>query len=159
VHSIRWSTGRAQAIQEQFMSELNKRIARQWIDSVNSKDPNKLMDVWTEDFVVHAGAGLPEIRDGETMKRIIGTFWTTVPDLHVSVDDVLAEGDRVAIRVTSRGTHTGHFRSVAPTGRKVEFPGYAVFRMQDGKAAEEWILDDLLTFLRQIGVIPASVGV
>jgi predicted ester cyclase len=117
------------------------------------------MDVWTSDFVVHAGAGLPQIKDGETMKRIIGTFWTTIPDLHVSVDDILAEGDRVAVRVTSRGTHTGHFRSVAPTGNKVEFPGYAIFRMRDGKAAEEWILDDLLTFLRQIGVVPAAAAI
>jgi predicted ester cyclase len=77
------------------------------------------------------------------------------PDMHLTIDDAIAEGDRVAVRFTSRGTHRGAFGPIPPTGRRVTIASYLVARIADGKIAEQWGLDDQLGMLRQLGVIPA----
>jgi len=72
------------------------------------------------------------------------------PDLHAHVDDVVAEGDQVALRLTFRGTHQGEFLGLPATGRAIEYVSYEFYRIADGRFAEEWICSDLATLQAQL---------
>ncbi len=74
-----------------------------------------------------------------------------IPDLHAEVDEIFGAGDRVAVRVTLRGTHTGEYLGFAPTGRTVRYVSHEFYRVADGLIAEEWICSDTATLLRQLG--------
>jgi predicted ester cyclase len=82
---------------------------------------------------------------------IYGSF----PDAHLTIEDVVAEGDMVAWRFTVRATHIGSFRGIPPTGKPVTLTGIAMTRMRDGQMAENWNETDDLGLLQQLGVIPA----
>jgi predicted ester cyclase len=92
-------------------------------------------------------------------KTAIAMFLRAVPDLQVTLEDVVAEGDRVAVRYTSRGTQRGPFGPIPATGRPVQISSYLTARIADGKIVEMWGLDDQLGLLQQLGVIPALVAV
>jgi predicted ester cyclase len=84
-------------------------------------------------------------------KAAMGEFLTAFPDGHFAVDDVLADGDRVAIRHTFRGTHQGVFLGIAPTGRRVSVAAMVLYRVIGAQIAESWWTADLLGLLRQLG--------
>ncbi|WP_308280389.1 ester cyclase [Streptomyces lincolnensis] len=94
---------------------------------------------------------------GETGARALKRVWEVLlrafPDIHVAVEDVIAEGDRVVSRNTVTGTHRGEFRGLAPTGRAVRYDEIFVFRFEDGRIAEIWGVVDVFTQLRQLGVL------
>jgi steroid delta-isomerase-like uncharacterized protein len=77
------------------------------------------------------------------------------PDLRITVDDLIAEGDKVVARLTARGTHQGTFRAIPPTGQFVQWSGIRIFRIADGKIVEHWATWDDLSLLRQLG---AAIG-
>jgi len=80
-----------------------------------------------------------------------------MPDYNVSIDDLIAEGDRVAARFTMRGTHTGaDFLGLPASGRKINVTGISIFRIADGKIAEHWANEDALGLLQQLGAMPAQ---
>ena len=79
----------------------------------------------------------------------------TIPDTHICVDDIISEGDRVAVRITLEGTHSGHGLGVAPTGRSVCIQGIIIVQIRDGQIVEAWNSYDQLGLLRQIGALPA----
>ncbi len=83
-------------------------------------------------------------------------FRAAYSDGRITVDDQVAEGDKVASRWTGRGTHDGQLMGIAPTGRRVTVPGVTVSRLENGKVVEEWTNWDTLGMLRQIGAVPAS---
>ncbi len=80
------------------------------------------------------------------------------PDIRWTVEDLVAEGDRVAVRWIWRGTHTGPFRGFAATGKNVTNRGMVIFNFRDGKIIESWIETDRLGFLQQIGAVPQDLG-
>ncbi len=85
----------------------------------------------------------------EAIYQFFNTFHTAFPDLSITVEDMIAEGDRVAARVTMRGTHLGEFMGVAPTGKPVEVRAIDMFRIANGKIVEHWgHADDPANFLR-----------
>lgn len=75
------------------------------------------------------------------------------PDLHVTIEDIIAEGDKVWIRLTQTGTHTGKFRGLRPTGKKIKYTAVTIWRIVDGKVAEGWGIYDQLDYYKQLGVI------
>lgn len=91
-------------------------------------------------------------------KRAIGMFLKAFPDLHITIDDMVAEGDRVTLRYTSRGRQRGPFMVIPPTGRPITVSSYLTARIKDGKIVEQWGLDDQLGMLQQLGVIPVALG-
>jgi predicted ester cyclase len=97
--------------------------------------------------------GLPPGREG--LKAFINAFHTAFPDGHLSVDHMIASGDTVATRLTFRGTHTGDFMGIPPTGKKVTVPALDMARYADGKLVEHWGGPDQMSLLQQLGVIPA----
>jgi len=129
----------------------HKRVVEQWLDFVNATGGGRITEMWASSCVVHPGGGLPEVQGTDALGGLIAAFRTAFPDLLVTTEDVVAAGDRVAARFTTRGTHLGHFMNVAPTGRRVEFAGFGLFRLAEGKIVEEWVLDDLLALMNQLG--------
>jgi steroid delta-isomerase-like uncharacterized protein len=88
-------------------------------------------------------------------QQMAAMFYGAFPDLRQDVEDAVADGDRVAVRFTARGTHEGPLMGVPPSGRPVAVSGIAVMRVADGRVAEVWEVFDLMGMLQQIGAIPA----
>jgi steroid delta-isomerase-like uncharacterized protein len=101
------------------------------------------------DFVMNL-AGLPPMRGSDVWRQGADVIRTGFPDLHARIDDLVAEGDRVAVRLTFRGTHQGEFLGVPATGRTVEYVSHEFYRFADGLVAEEWICSDLASLPGQL---------
>jgi steroid delta-isomerase-like uncharacterized protein len=97
----------------------------------------------------------PDAAGPELVKQIARFFRSAFPDLHIAVNDLIAEGDRVAARVTISGTHQGEIMGIAPTGKRVEIRSIDIIRFEDGRAAEHWGETDIMSMMQQLGVVPA----
>jgi steroid delta-isomerase-like uncharacterized protein len=106
-------------------------------------------DVYAEDFVGHFPAGTVHGREG-LLSRVTA-HRRAFPDWTEKVDDTIAEGDRVAMRFTSRGTNLGEFLGNPPTGNSVEISEVAIFRLREGKVVEQWVYPNMLSMQRQLG--------
>ena len=135
------------------MSGDNKAIMRRFTEEViNQKNIAAADEFLISDFVFHdAPPGVPQGR--ESYKLLAAEFFTAFPDIHATIEDLIAEGDQVAGRVTTRGTHAGEFMGVAPTGKSVTWSAMFVFRFVGGKAVERWEARDALGLLQQLGVV------
>jgi predicted ester cyclase len=92
----------------------------------------------------------------EAVKQEAADFREGFPDVVSTVEDLIAEGDKVVARWRSRATHRGEYMGIAPTGNRVEFMGISVYRIEAGKIAESWNVEDKLSLMRQIGAVPES---
>ena len=102
-------------------------------------------------------AVLDELLADENLRRLVtSTQANPFPDLHRTVEDLIAEGDKVVARQTNRGTHLGDFMGVPATGKRVTFTAIAILRIADGKIVEHWINRDDLGILQQIGGLPSQ---
>jgi steroid delta-isomerase-like uncharacterized protein len=133
-------------------------VVRGFYEGMNAHDPSAA-GLFAEDVVHHnLLPGSPSGRAGNerTMRMLFAAF----SDWAVLVEEVVAEGDKVAVRTVQRGTHQGEFFGVAPTGRRVEFSAIAVYRLEEGLIVEEWIEADRLGLLAQLGVLtlPLEAG-
>ena len=133
------------------MSEENKALARRSWESVDN--PESLDEVYAPDVVWHNPD--QEVRGIEEARRFIAMFKTAFPDMSATVEDVVAEGDKVVTRVTLRGTHQGEVEEFGPpTGRRGEAQGITIHRLEDGKIVEEWNSYDNLSLMQQLGLVP-----
>jgi predicted ester cyclase len=134
--------------------EQNKSVSRRWIEVFNERDDAGEADVRGEGYVAHAPESLePAPLDSEAWTRFLAGFVEGFPDLQITVEDAVAEGDLVAQRVHFEGTHTGEFQGLPPTNRKVSFSGLELNRFVDGQVAEHWFQLDALTLLQQLGLV------
>lgn len=142
-----------------MIAEDNKVLTRRFYDEVfNQKNLAAIDEFLAPDQVDHTlPPNLPANTTGT--KQAIGWFLRAFPDLHITIDDLIADGDKVAVRFTSRGTQRGRFWGLPPTGRSVTISSYLIARIAHGKIVEQWGLDDQLGMLGQLGVIPALLGV
>jgi predicted ester cyclase len=131
-------------------TEENKALVqRSWEIS----SPENLDEVYPPDVVWHMPEG--DLRGIEEAKRYASTFFEALPDVSISVEDLLADGDKVASRVRFRGTHQGETEEFGPpTGRQVELEGITIHRIEGGKIVEEWNQFDNLSILQQLGLAP-----
>ena len=134
----------------------NKAVVRRFIEEVqNAKNMDVFDELNAEDFVnLSAPPGLPSDREGG--KMFLGGFLSAFPDSQVTIDDMIAEGDRVATKKTFRGTHTGEFMGIAPTGNRVTLQYVDILRLRGGRIIEHWLSMDQLSFMQQLGVIPTQ---
>jgi len=132
--------------------EENKRLARRILNQiVEEGNLDAIEDLYAEDAVEHTPmgdfSGREAIADGFEMTR------NAFSDYAVTVEDVVAEGDTVAVRLTERGTHDGEFAGIEPTGREFEHQTMAFLRLEDGQVAEWWVQPDNLGLMQQLGVV------
>lgn len=133
------------------MSGKNKAMAlRSWQLLEN---PDILEEVYAPDLVWHEPD--QEVRGYEEVRNFVSMYKTAFPDLHVTVEDAIVQGDKVVTRYTVRGTHQGEIEEFGPpTGRQVELEGITIHRIEDGKIVEEWERYDNLGILQQLGLVP-----
>jgi steroid delta-isomerase-like uncharacterized protein len=135
-------------------TEENKALIRhEYEDGVNKQNLNIADEVFAPDYVGHL-PGLPPVQGLDAYKQVASGFYTAFPDLQTTVEDLIAEGDKVAVRHSWRGTHKRDFQGIPPTGKQVTFTSMDIYRIVGGKIAEEWIEIDMLGLLQQLGVIP-----
>jgi predicted ester cyclase len=92
----------------------------------------------------------------EAAKQEAADFREGFPDVVSTIEDLIAEGDKVVARWRCRATHRGEYMGIAPTGKEVEFTGISIYRIVAGKIAESWNVEDKLSLMRQIGAVPES---
>jgi steroid delta-isomerase-like uncharacterized protein len=127
----------------------NVALVRSTLDAFNEGDLDTCVALMGPDFVMNL-AGLPPMRGPDVWRQGASVIRTGFPDLHARIDDLVAEGDRVAARLTFRGTHQGEFLGVPATGRTVEYVSHEFYRFVDGLVAEEWICSDLASLQGQL---------
>ncbi|MHB8647424.1 MAG: ester cyclase [Thermomicrobiales bacterium] len=133
--------------------EANIGIVRRYFDAANAGDLDALDDLLAPDVIDHAAyAGQPAGRDG--FKAFIAMWRAAFPDLVYTIEDEIANGDRVVVRWTGQGTHLGMYHHIAPTGKRVTMSGIQINRLAGGKIVEDWTSTDELGLLRQLGAIP-----
>jgi len=136
--------------------EANKAIVRRFFEAVvNQANLDSIEDWVSPDFRDHE-APPDHARGPVGVRRTVDAQRAAFPDWSVSIDDIVAEGDRVVVRNTWRGTHRGVWRGIAPTGRTVTYTGMVMWRLADGKIVERWACIDRLSILRQLGAIAAQ---
>jgi steroid delta-isomerase-like uncharacterized protein len=142
------------------VSEENKAIVRRWFEEVWNRGREATIDeLFPAEGVAHGLGDSESDAHGPTeFKTFAANIRGSIPDTHIRVEDILTEGDRVAVRVTLEGTHTGHGLGVPPTGRKISIQGIIILRMVDGQIAEAWNSYDQLGLLRQVGALPGLGG-
>ena len=119
----------------------------------NTGDLTAIPDVYAPDVVVHwsKSAKAPDSHGHEGVKAVIQETRAAFPDWYENVVDMVIEGDRVVTRYVSTGTHMADYQGMKPTGGQVEIDEISIFRIEAGKVAEQWCLEDDITFLRQLG--------
>lgn len=132
-------------------TEDNKALARRGFEEVfNQKNVAVLDELVVADFTFHSASRT--IQGREAFKQFLTMFLTAFPDLSLTIEDLIGEGDYVSIRYTYRGTHKAMFMGMAPTGKSITVRGLEFLHLANGKVIEEWINED---FLEQLGVVAA----
>jgi steroid delta-isomerase-like uncharacterized protein len=133
------------------MSEDNKALARRSWEVVDNLDI--LDEVYASDLVWHEPD--QDVHGLEEARQFVTMYKTAFPDLNVTVEDVISEGDNAVTRYTIRGTHQGEIEEFGPpTGRQMELQGITIHRIADGKIVEEWERYDNLSLMQQLGLVP-----
>ena len=125
-------------------TEANKDLIRRQLEEVwNQHDAGKLANYWGE----------------ETLAKITQTHQEmskAFPDMHFTINDLIAEGDKVVLHATISGTHTGALQSLPPTEKNIQFEAMRIYRIAEGKVVETHVIADILGLLQQLGVAPGS---
>jgi steroid delta-isomerase-like uncharacterized protein len=134
----------------------HKELARRWFAEVMNEGKEDTIDeICAPNFVDHdplPGTG----PDREGLHDFVKQVRSAFPDLETSVDDIVAEGDELAVRSTFRGTHEGDFMGIPATGKRVEVANYDFVRMENDQAAEHWGTIDSAALMEQLGAVPAQ---
>ena len=136
-------------------AEENKKVVQRFWKVWEQEDFVDLIDeLLAPDYVNHS-PGMPDQPTGpEGVKAVVGMFRGGMPDLRVTIDEMIAEGDTVATRYTIEGTHEGELFGVPPTGRRLSIESMAVERVSDGKIEEHRRITDTLDMMQQLGAAP-----
>src|SRR5215213_9222890 len=136
------------------MAQDRKILARRsWEEIVNQRNLDALEEIYAPNFVWHEPD--QDIQGYEQAKQFASTFFDAFPDINISVEDVIAEGDKVVTRYTIRGTHQGEIEEVgAPTEKRMELKGITIHRFEGDKIVEEWERYDNLSVMQQLGLAP-----
>jgi steroid delta-isomerase-like uncharacterized protein len=135
-------------------TEQHKMSIQRWVEAAWNKGNLAVADeVYSADYLLHDPAG--PIEGLEALRQFLTTFRTGYPDLHATIEEMIAEGDKVVWRYTLRGTHRGEFMGIAPTGKAITLTGCLLSRFVGDKVVEDWNNYDALGMMQQLGVIPS----
>ena len=135
-------------------TERNKATARHFSDGMNTNDPeiiSRTIDELVEpDALIRTPLPIG-VTGAQALKEVFTRLHVAYPDLHVAVEDLIAEGDKVVSRNVVTGTHRGEYLGIPPTGKSVTYNEIFIFRFRDGRIAETWGVVDVLSQMRQLG--------
>ena len=135
-------------------TETNKTIARRYLEDIwNKNNLGAIGELVASDVVGHAAG--KSFQGSDVLKQRVNMLRSIYSEPRFSVEDQIAEGDKVTLRWRLRGTHTGEYMGAKPTGKQVTATGINIFRIAGGKIQEVWVESDDLGELQQLGVIPA----
>jgi len=135
------------------MEDKNKAIVRRIIDDVwNARRPELIDDLFRKDFILRTREGRLFGPDG--YRHFYTLYIKAFPDLKLTIDDLISEGDRVVCLYTATGTHSGQIMDIAPTGKTITTKGVVITRFSEGKMSESWHFHDDLTLMQEIGALP-----
>jgi steroid delta-isomerase-like uncharacterized protein len=137
------------------MSEDLKAVARQVIEIFNTGNLDLADDVIADDYVGHDPTSPEPLQGRDAFKAQVALYRGAFSDLELTIDDELAEGDRVVTRWTGRGTHDGELFGISATGNTTTVTGISISRIADGKIVEDWSNWDALGLMQQLGAVPA----
>jgi steroid delta-isomerase-like uncharacterized protein len=138
------------------MSEANKAVVRRYIEEIGNKGNLALADEIFSADSMWQGPNFQELRGREARKQHFVSLRRAFPDFRLTVDELITEGEKVAMRWSMRGTHRGEWQGVAPTGKPISIGGTSTYRIADGMITEEFMHWDALGFMQHIGAVPAS---
>lgn len=138
----------------------NKTIIRRFYEEgINARNLDVIRELVTPDFVGHypeVMAGLSETSHGaQALVQDLNFIGAMIPDFRTTIEDLVGSGDRVAVRGSTSGNHTGQIPGAPPTNRAVAFTWCAIYRFTDGKIVERWMNDDALSTFQQVGLVPS----
>lgn len=134
--------------------EENKRLIRRLYEETDKQNFAALDEFFSPDLIDHDPPPIPDLKPGlEGIKQAFKVFAGAYPDGTHVIHDLIAEGDRVVVRVSGTGTQTGEFKGIKPTGKKAEMTGIVIYRIEEGKIVERWAQHNFLGFvMQQLGV-------
>ncbi|MDQ3705115.1 MAG: ester cyclase [Chloroflexota bacterium] len=132
------------------MSEKNKQVVRRWVEQMCGQGKLEVAEeIFAAEVTDHNP--IPNQQPGiEGQKQVLLELWAAFPDFHTEINDIIAEGDRVVLRWTGRGTHEGYFGDIGPTGRQIVYTGVDIVKIAGGKIVERWGISDDAGLLAQI---------
>ena len=137
----------------------NKALVRQVYAAIDAQDFDQLRQLWSEDFVLHY-VGEPEPIAVDATFDLMRGFYAAFPDYTHVVEEMIAEGDRVAVKLNFHATHQGEFQGISPTGERISYAGAHIATIVDGVVTEWWALEEDLGLMSQLGMqlTPAEPG-
>ena len=137
------------------MSEQNKAIVRRLVEELWNKGNLSVADeLFAPNYEHHDASTLDFGRGPESEKKRATLYRTAFPDIRLTIEDIIAEGETVMTRWSCRGTHKGDLSGIAPTGKQINISGVTISRLANGKIAEGWVNWDALGLMQQLGVVP-----
>ncbi len=133
-------------------AEENKSLVRRWFEELVKGDLSVLDEIIAEDIVRHE-VNTAEYKGRENYKHLVKTMLTAFSGAQLVIDDMIAEGDQIAVRYTLNCAHTGEFMGIAPTGKQITVSAIAIVRFAHGKAVESWANVDMLGLMQQMGAV------
>lgn len=135
-------------------AEDNKKIIRRGFEAMNTKDLSVFEEIMAPSYVNH---DMPAPAPGpEGFKQVVGAFFSAFPDMRITLEAQLGDGDLVANRGTFAGTHLGEFMGIPATGKQVTIQFMDMWRLENGRAVENWVRLDMMGLMQQIGAIPGA---
>ena len=138
----------------------NKARFRRIEDAVNTGDveviSNTIDELVAPDVLIHMPLAVEAPRPHEAFRQLWAMLLRGLPDLHLTIEDLIAEGDKVVMRASVTGTHQGQYMGVQPTGKSIIYNEIFIWRFVGGRIAEMWGVVDIFSQLKQLGVIPAQ---
>ena len=133
----------------------NKALVRRFIDYINN-DPFAPIDEFFATSYAYHNSSMPDVKDLSSLKDFNAAAYRVFPDIRFTIEDMVAEGDKVVYRASARGTHKGEFMGIAPTGKEVTLTTIVISRIANGKFQEDWESLDGIYVLQQLGALPTT---
>jgi predicted ester cyclase len=135
-------------------TEQNKIIARRYAEELQdfwrTGDLSFVDRIFDSNYVQH----VPGVPPNMSVKQIFAALRSGFPDFQTTIEDLIAEGDKVAVRISWQGTHKGELMGIPPTGKYVKVTEMQIYRMANGKIIERWVETDVFGMMQQLGIIP-----
>lgn len=133
--------------------EENKATMRRFLEGLNQKNLAVVDEIYDANYIAHV-VGRQEVRGSERVKELLTTLFSDYPDLHWTIESMVAKGDKVLLRYTTQGTHNREITGIPPTGKEITASGVSIYRIAGGKVVEGWDITNQLGMLQELGAIP-----